>query len=67
MDSSAPELAQLFGPLALAAAGRGDRTPRGMIPAGPFGHLLTDLSLKLLCLPADLIQLVEDRLKFFRG
>jgi len=60
-------VAQLFGPLALATSGRRDSTPRGMIPAGAFGHLLTNLSLKLLCLPADLIQLVEDSLKFFRG
>ena len=65
-DSSALELVQLFGPLGFAAFGRWDSTPRGLIPAGTFGHLLTDLSLKVLCLTADFIQLVEDRLKFFR-
>jgi hypothetical protein len=29
-------------------------------------HLLADLSLKLLCLAAEFIQLIEDGLEFFR-
>jgi len=37
-----------------------------MISSGILDHLLTDLSLKFLCLTADLIELIENRLKFFR-
>jgi len=41
-------------------------TTSGLISAGSLNHLLTDLSLKVLGLTADLIQLGEERLEFFR-
>lgn len=60
------ERVRLFRPLPFAAFGRWCSTSGGMISTGMFDHLLADLSLKFLCLTADLIELVEDRLQFIR-
>ena len=57
----------LFRSFALAAGGRWRCTAGGTISAGVLDHLLTHLTLKFLRLTAQFIQLVENRLEFFRG
>ena len=59
-------LSPLFGPFTLPTAHGWCGTTDGLISAGTFDHLLTDLSLKLLRLTAEFIQLVEHCLEFFR-
>ena len=55
-----------FGSFAPATVGRRRCSAGGTVPASLLDHLLAHLTLKFLCLTAEFIKLVENRLQFFR-